>query len=361
MAGIEGWRWQHEFHQRLREMHMSLNPMMREILNFSARPLSTDHDRQPRPRLTYSSYFADTQTQGTPFAPSVEKAYYRKCIELKRRLNDVEAANDEAKIKRVRLDRAIMKMRLERAFLLEQLSKRMDVNVDGSEGSGDEGPAVEPPPERPHRDKRRRPERPLAPHHHPSTSHSHQQQPQLQPSPSNAMQAYPLASLQRLTPNAVPKFMVPGPSGEMVAANAVSPEGHLLWLPPVQLAAIPPQHSVPLVPVPSTPGYGPPQHGSPHCAPVGVPGATAAHAQPNGRHGYDGAADEREPLPHVQANANRSERATGEALSAGPAMREESNGEGRIVADNSGAALETPDEREEMRAMGGGGFNAINH
>ncbi|TKA64734.1 hypothetical protein B0A55_11115 [Friedmanniomyces simplex] len=211
----------------------------------------------------------DTQTQGTPFAPSVEKAYYRKCIELKRRLNDVEAANDEAKIKRVRLDRAIMKMRLERAFLLEQLSKRMDVNVDGSEGSGDEGPAV--------------------------------------------------------------------------------------------LAAIPPQHSVPLVPVPSTPGYGPPQHGSPHCAPVGVPGATAAHAQPNGHHGYDGAADEREPLPHVQANANRSERATGEALSAGPAMREESNGEGRIVADNSGAALETPDEREEMRAMGGGGFNAINH
>jgi len=96
----------------------------------------------PSHGLTYSFHFTDAQTQGTPLAPSVEKAYYRKCIELKRRLNEVEAANDEAKIKRVRLDRSIMKMRLERAFLLEQLSKRMDVNVDGSEGSADEVPAA---------------------------------------------------------------------------------------------------------------------------------------------------------------------------------------------------------------------------
>lgn len=77
--------------------------------------------------------------QGTPLAPSVEKAYYRKCIELKRRLNEVEAANDEAKIRRVRLDRGIMKIRLERAFLLDELRRRMDHNVDGSEGSGEEG------------------------------------------------------------------------------------------------------------------------------------------------------------------------------------------------------------------------------
>ena len=77
-------------------------------------------------------------TANTPLAPSVEKAYYRKCIELKRRLNDIEAANDEAKVRRIRLDRAIMKMRLERAFLLEQLSKRMEVDVDGSEASAEE-------------------------------------------------------------------------------------------------------------------------------------------------------------------------------------------------------------------------------
>ena len=79
--------------------------------------------------------------QGTPLAPSVEKAYYRKCIQLKRRLNEVEAANEEARIRRARLDRAIMKMRLERAFLLEQLQRRMEVSgqIEGSEGSGSEG------------------------------------------------------------------------------------------------------------------------------------------------------------------------------------------------------------------------------
>lgn len=81
----------------------------------------------------------DGSTMGTPLAPSVEKAYYRKCIELKRRLNEVEASNDEARLRRIRLDRAIMKMRLERAFLLEQLSKRMDIDADNSDASGDEG------------------------------------------------------------------------------------------------------------------------------------------------------------------------------------------------------------------------------
>lgn len=81
----------------------------------------------------------ETSTANTPLAPSVEKAYYRKCIELKRRLNEVEATNDEARLRKVRLDRAILKMRLERAFLLEQLAKRMDVDADGSGGSGDEG------------------------------------------------------------------------------------------------------------------------------------------------------------------------------------------------------------------------------
>jgi hypothetical protein len=99
---------------------------------------------------------SDKIPESTPLAPSVEKAYYRKCIALKRRLNEVEAANDEARLRRVRLDRAIMKMRLERAFLLDELRKRMDINVDGSEGSGEEGMAT-PPPDRPHRDKRRRP------------------------------------------------------------------------------------------------------------------------------------------------------------------------------------------------------------
>jgi hypothetical protein len=87
---------------------------------------------KPRPFITDA-------TQNTPLAPSVEKAYYRKCIELKRRLNEVEAANDELKTRRVRLDRSVMKMRLERAFLLDELRKRMEPEMVDSEGSGDEG------------------------------------------------------------------------------------------------------------------------------------------------------------------------------------------------------------------------------
>ena len=82
---------------------------------------------------------SDPSTQNTPLAPSVEKAYYRKCIQLKRRLNEVESANDDLKIRRERLQRGILKMRLERAFLLDELRKRMEYTGDGSEGSGEEG------------------------------------------------------------------------------------------------------------------------------------------------------------------------------------------------------------------------------
>lgn len=73
-------------------------------------------------------------TLNSPLAPSVEKAYYRKCIELKRRLNEVEEANDGARLRRARLDRAILKLRLERAFLLEQLERRTSgVDKEGEE------------------------------------------------------------------------------------------------------------------------------------------------------------------------------------------------------------------------------------
>ncbi|KAM0716507.1 hypothetical protein Q7P37_007952 [Cladosporium fusiforme] len=111
---------------------------------------------------------------GTPLAPSVEKAYYRKCIQLKRRLNEVAAANEEARIRRVRLDRAIMKMRLERAFLLEQLSKRVEPNIEGSDASDDEGAVGTPPADRPHRDKRRRTQHDEDPSSHPQHPPTHQ-------------------------------------------------------------------------------------------------------------------------------------------------------------------------------------------
>ncbi|MCJ1352018.1 MAG: hypothetical protein MMC33_002002 [Icmadophila ericetorum] len=57
--------------------------------------------------------------------PSVEEAYKRKCIDLKRRMNEVEESNDDYRRRKVRLLRGIRKMRLERAFLLETLAKRM--------------------------------------------------------------------------------------------------------------------------------------------------------------------------------------------------------------------------------------------
>lgn len=58
---------------------------------------------------------------------------------MKRRLNEIESDNDTKKIKIERLNRSILKMRLERAFLLDELRKRMQHNVDGSDGSGSDG------------------------------------------------------------------------------------------------------------------------------------------------------------------------------------------------------------------------------
>lgn len=74
--------------------------------------------------------------------PSVEMAYYRKCIELRRRINDIEENNDGTRLRIKRLNRAVTKMRLERAFLLEQLAHRMDYNVDESDRSSSPPPTV---------------------------------------------------------------------------------------------------------------------------------------------------------------------------------------------------------------------------
>ncbi|THV45586.1 hypothetical protein BGAL_0472g00060 [Botrytis galanthina] len=83
--------------------------------------------------------------------PSVEESYKRKCIQLKTRMNEVEEANDAARLRLSRMRRAINKMRLERAFLLEQMSKRTSTNVEDSEGSPSPPPT---PQEKPLRTKR---------------------------------------------------------------------------------------------------------------------------------------------------------------------------------------------------------------
>lgn len=81
-------------------------------------------------------------TSNSPLPPSVEAAYYRKCIELKRRINEIEDSNDVIRTRKARVERSIMKLRLERAFLLEQIAKAMEHNVDDSDQSDSPPPTV---------------------------------------------------------------------------------------------------------------------------------------------------------------------------------------------------------------------------
>jgi hypothetical protein len=83
--------------------------------------------------------------------PSVETAYYRKCIDLRRRITDIEDSNDSTRQRILRLNRGVQKMRLERAFLLEQLNKHMEYNIDDSDRSSSPPPT---PTDKPLRSKR---------------------------------------------------------------------------------------------------------------------------------------------------------------------------------------------------------------
>lgn len=267
----------------------------------------------------------ETSTRNTPLAPSVEKAYYRKCIELKRRLNEVEAANDETKIKRNRLDRGIMKMRLERAFLLDELRKRMEYNVDGSEASGDEE-VVTPPADRPSRDKRRRP----APTH-PSTqgpsasSHAHQAMPYVPSQPD---------------PAAVPIML--GPGGSYVSASGRDENARYRYVPPQGLVPLQ-QHIQP----PSNFSYQPPQQSGRARAPVGLP--SGPDRRVNGM-SLDGTAD-------PEAIISREAGAVGEALSAGHTTMQDVNGERRVVSSSSAEDANAEIEKQEDSR---GGFTAVN-
>ncbi|CAN8096736.1 unnamed protein product [Discula destructiva] len=86
-----------------------------------------------------------------PLPPSVEEAYRRKCLQLKRRTNEVEEDNEAARLRLARLRRGVEKLRLERAFILDQLAKRTSTNVEDSEGSPSPPPT---PSEKPLRSKR---------------------------------------------------------------------------------------------------------------------------------------------------------------------------------------------------------------
>lgn len=54
--------------------------------------------------------------------PSVEIAYKRKCIGLKKRLNEIEAENELMRVRNKRGWKYIQKMRLESCILLERLA-----------------------------------------------------------------------------------------------------------------------------------------------------------------------------------------------------------------------------------------------
>ncbi|KAI1384452.1 uncharacterized protein F4822DRAFT_445891 [Hypoxylon trugodes] len=83
--------------------------------------------------------------------PTVEEAYRRKCIQLKERTKEIEDESRAYQLRLNRLQRQVQKLRLERAFLLEQVAKRTSTNVEDSEGSPSPPPT---PKDKPLRTKR---------------------------------------------------------------------------------------------------------------------------------------------------------------------------------------------------------------
>lgn len=84
---------------------------------------------------------------------SVENSYRIKCLELKKRIREIEDTNDVLVLRIQRSRRGIQRARLERAFLLQALEDRTDARVDDSEGSPSPPPT---PKEKPLRVKRAR-------------------------------------------------------------------------------------------------------------------------------------------------------------------------------------------------------------
>lgn len=99
-----------------------------------------NYSRTPsNPRVTASAAIPPA------LPPSVEEAYRRKCIQLRARTLTVTEANEAARIRLLRMRRGIEKMRLERAFLLEQVERRVKIagpDAESSEGSPSPPPTV---------------------------------------------------------------------------------------------------------------------------------------------------------------------------------------------------------------------------
>ncbi|EED15518.1 conserved hypothetical protein [Talaromyces stipitatus ATCC 10500] len=61
-------------------------------------------------------------TNNTANPPSIELAYKKKCIQLKKRLNEIEAENDLIRARNKRAKYYVAKMRLETCIMLERLA-----------------------------------------------------------------------------------------------------------------------------------------------------------------------------------------------------------------------------------------------
>ncbi|PYI16519.1 hypothetical protein BO99DRAFT_219116 [Aspergillus violaceofuscus CBS 115571] len=68
--------------------------------------------------------------------PSVENAYKRKCLALKKRLNEIEEENEQMRIRNRRGWQYIQKMRLESCILLERLAKVTGMTEEASSQAG---------------------------------------------------------------------------------------------------------------------------------------------------------------------------------------------------------------------------------
>ena len=112
--------------------------------------------------MRISQLLVKGETAPAPLPPSVEAAYKKKCIQLKKRLNEIEADNASKRIRMDRNKRFIEKMRLEQAIMLEHLGKiqqkkgltpeglpvyDFDADDPDSEGSSEGPPTVRTPPQ----------------------------------------------------------------------------------------------------------------------------------------------------------------------------------------------------------------------
>jgi hypothetical protein len=74
--------------------------------------------------------------------PSIEGAYYKKSIELKRRIEEIEANNDKRRSNLERVNRDVQKLRLERALLIDMVKRGVAGKPASSDKSDSPPPTV---------------------------------------------------------------------------------------------------------------------------------------------------------------------------------------------------------------------------